>query len=806
MAGIIARKDYPIENFSNIPSIGGKVLVIGIGGAGIPSESKILNENLRKALNYVPYLNTSAGQIDYIMLTQKDSADLSPEEVAMIAKVIYDLQSDYDGFVVISGSDAIVYIASATAFSLNCLNIPVIFIGARQTANNIDSDFRLNLPNAIKTAVMGYNDVNAPSIGETAILFDDTLTRATVSVSRGTKVNNPIESPRLPRLAEVGWTVKTEIIAKAKQPPQTNYSYNINKNIAYFDLVSQTNLDSFEILVEDSNIDGIIIGAFGAGNIPSVLIPLIHKAVHEKGKIVAAVTNCKKGSSDMGLYDCGALAVKAGTISLGPMVKPAAIEKMRWALNNARGEDRIKYQKDVARLLLTEVAGEIPTLYAKYAINKLKETFLKESIPLEKIYRKPEPRTYNREISRYCISPDSEYKILVICMGGTFFQEPNLEGSLAPTKRTLKELFDKKLEGISKLASLDYCELVNLDSTELDHKDRVEAAKLIAKNMDRYDGFILLHGTDTLAFTAGALSFMLQGLEKDIVLTGAQKPGFDFSDFDRNFTNSVKVIIERLKQKNNNQVRAGVKLAFGDKLITGTTVTKEDEHGLNAFAPIPKHALAGVLCNPLELYHVVKTRKRPFTLFTDFDTQVAYYECICAGDLKQFERLIENPKISAILIGGFDEGNMPLELKYYIATAVNSYEKPIVFISNTDYGVAKTTLEGRFGEFIRAGAISLADMTKGAAFQKLQFSLGLAKKQKDIYGRKRIEFIRRVLHTNLADETCEEECKKANLVYAGLFTEDKTKELFSEDEIFNRITKSSEYNLPLGEKEESKET
>lgn len=784
-------REYVIENYSNKPAGSGKVLLIGIGGAGIPKEAQVLNENLKKGLDFVPYLENAASKIDYVMLLQKDSADLTPDDMAQIPKIISIHQNEYDGFVVISGSDAIVYVAAATAFALRGLGMPVIFIGARQTSKDWDSDFRLNLPNAIKTAMLGHSDVNLPSVGECAILFDDTLTRATVSISRGTKVNNPIESPRLPRLAEIGWAVKVEQIAIPRKPPQLNFSLNTNNNVAYFDLVSQTNLDSFEVLVEDSSVHGIVIGAFGAGNVPSSLVPLIHRAVYEKGKLVAVITNCKKGSSDMGLYDCGALALKAGSISLGPMTKPAAIEKMRWAINNAQGEDKLSFQKDAARLLLTEIAGEIPTSYSRRATNMLKETFMQELVQLGKFYKTPEMRKYNKEIKSYAVSTKSKYKILVISTGGTFFQEPNPHGSLVPTKRSLKELLDKKFSGIGTLVSLDYCELLNVDSTEVEHPDRTQMAKLIAENMSKYDGFLVLHGTDTMAYTAASLSFMLVGLNKDVLITGSQKPGFDFSDFDRNFIKAVKAILQRLNQKESERVRAGVKVAFGDKLITGTTAMKEDEHGINAFAPVPKHPLAGTLCNPIELYNVISPPKIPFTLFTEFDTHSAYYECTCGGNLKQFEKLVDNPKISAILIGGLDEGNMPLQLKYYIANAVNSHNKPVAFVSNTDYGIAQMTKEGRFGEFIKAGAISLGNMTKEAAFQKLNFTVGLANKQKDLNRRRRMEFIRRVLHTNLAGEISEEACTKAKVVYAGIFNEGN-KEMFAEEEIIQRIISSTD--------------
>lgn len=89
----------------------------------------------------------------------------------------------------------------------------------------------------------------------------------------------------------------------------------------------------------------------------------------KKEKLLQAITNCKKGSSDMGLYDCGALAVKAGTLSLGPMVKPAAIEKMRWAINNAKGENRVKYQKENAKRQSQSMRGFL----AKTRIQRLSQ-------------------------------------------------------------------------------------------------------------------------------------------------------------------------------------------------------------------------------------------------------------------------------------------------------------------------------------------------------------------------------------------------------------------------------------------------
>lgn len=760
-----------LYTFSTNPNRVGRVLVIAIGGAGIPHVHKNVTDNLRLALEKVPYLSDNAGKIDYLALFRKDSADMTSVDVASISKTIYQYQNNYDGFVVIAGTDTLPYTASATAYALRGMGTPIIFTGATFDVEEWDTDFRLNLPNAIKVATMGATDVNATSFGEVGILFDDTLSRATAAINRGTRSNNPIVTPRVPKLGDVGWTIKLELHAKPRRPSQLNYSYNTNTNVAYFDLVSETHLSSFDQIVEDKTIQGIVIGAFGAGNVPNKLIPPIYKAVYEKGKAIGVITNNKKGSSDMGLYDVGAIAVKAGAISLGAMTKAAAIEKMRYALNNAKGDGKMEFLQDVARLLLTSVAEEVPEDFSRHAVNLIRERFGKQPKSLESFYQAPKKISSDYEIKTYCKSKKTNHKILVISMGGTFYMEVNPNGSLWPTKRPLGDLLDIKVKGLERLVSLDFVELQNMDSTDIELGHRIQLARIIAKHKHDYDGIVVLHGTDTLAYTASSLSFMLIGVDKDVVLTGAQKPGYGSSDFDRNFIKAIKAIIARLNQPLNERVRPGIKLAFGDKLMIGTTVIKEDEHGINAFAPVEKHPVAGKLAYQIELYDITRNLKhRPFSLFTNFDQNVAYFECINAIDIKQFENLIENPNVTAVLIGGYDTGNMPSQMKYYIATAVNSYNKPIAFISHNDNGVADVTANGRIGEFVKAGGIALGDMIKESAYQKLCFAQGIVKRQKNLNGREKIEFVRKIMHTNFAGEISDHFCSAGDKIYKGIFS------------------------------------
>jgi L-asparaginase len=417
------------------------------------------------------------------------------------------------------------------------------------------------------------------------------------------------------------------------------------------------------------------------------------------------------------------------------------------------------------------VAEEIPEDFSRHAVNLIRERFGKSPVSLESFYHPQNKLDAHYEIKTYCKSKKSKYRILTISMGGTFYMEVNPSGSLWPTRRPLGDLLDVKVKGLERLVSLDYIELQNMDSTDIELSHRVQLAQIIAKHKDDYDGIVVLHGTDTLAYTASTLSYMLIGIDKDVVLTGAQKPGYGSSDFDRNFIKAIKAIITRLDKAAGARTRPGIKLAFGDKLMIGTTVIKEDEHGINAFAPVEKHPVAGKLAYQIELYDITSNvKKRPFTLFTKFDQHVAYFECIGATDIKQFENLIEDPDVSAVLIGGYDAGNMPLQMKYYIATAVNSYNKPIAFISHNDNGMAEVTLDGRTGEFVKAGAIALGDMIKESAFQKLCFAQGIALRQKDLNGRDRIEFVRKIMHTNFAGGISDHFCLAGDKVYKGIFS------------------------------------
>ena len=135
-------------------------------------------------------------------------------------------------------------------------------------------------------------------------------------------------------------------------------------------------------------------------------------------------------------------------------------------------------------------------------------------------------------------------KILLIGTGGTIASDVTDSG-LAPELTTEQLL--SHIPGISDICGVDCLQLLNLDSTNMTPAHWLEIAACIRERYGRYDGFVITHGTDTMAYTAAALSYLIQASPKPIVLTGAQKPiGFDSTDSKDNLTDAFRCAAEDL--------------------------------------------------------------------------------------------------------------------------------------------------------------------------------------------------------------------------------------------------------------------
>lgn len=166
--------------------------------------------------------------------------------------------------------------------------------------------------------------------------------------------------------------------------------------------------------------------------------------------------------------------------------------------------------------------------------------------------------------------------ILLIATGGTIASKKTVDG-LAPGI-TSDELLGYVPE-IKEFCNVDTIQLLNIDSTNIQPEYWVLMTEAIEKNYDKYDGFVISHGTDTMSYTAAALSYLIQNLDKPVVVTGSQKPiNADITDAKKNLLDSFRFAAEK-------DVR-GVYLVFDGKAIVGTRAKKVKSKSYSAFESI----------------------------------------------------------------------------------------------------------------------------------------------------------------------------------------------------------------------------
>src|SRR3989344_6255786 len=175
-------------------------------------------------------------------------------------------------------------------------------------------------------------------------------------------------------------------------------------------------------------------------------------------------------------------------------------------------------------------------------------------------------------------------KVLLIKTGGTIGQKPNAQGILEPSA----DEYIPKVEGLDDLAEITVKDLGNIDSTNMETnlrltdptqaektRDRADVARAIYDNAFNYDGFVVAHGTDTMAETAAALTYMLSDFRKPIVLTGSQRSMWVYrSDGPNNIYTAVQAATKDIGE---------VVIAFGNFVLRGCRARKFDEEGYDAF-------------------------------------------------------------------------------------------------------------------------------------------------------------------------------------------------------------------------------
>ncbi|MBR2894959.1 MAG: asparaginase [Oscillospiraceae bacterium] len=236
-------------------------------------------------------------------------------------------------------------------------------------------------------------------------------------------------------------------------------------------------------------------------------------------------------------------------------------------------------------------------------------------------------------------------KILHIGTGGTIASEAS-ETGLTP-ELTSEQLL-RYIPDISEFCDVNCIQLFSLDSTNIQPEHWVLIANAIREHYDQYDGFVVSHGTDTMAYSAAAMSYLVRGSHKPIVFTGAQKPiGFETTDSKQNLRDAFTVAASDM---------SGVVLVFNGKVILGTRARKTRSKSFEAFSSINYPFLAMVQDGRLIRYIRPESSEEP--KFTDaVNPKVAVMKLIPGADCGMVDYLLEHN--DALVIESFGVGGLP---------------------------------------------------------------------------------------------------------------------------------------------------
>ena len=305
-------------------------------------------------------------------------------------------------------------------------------------------------------------------------------------------------------------------------------------------------------------------------------------------------------------------------------------------------------------------------------------------------------------------------KILLLTTGGTIASVPGEDG-LVP--EAAPPALTRVIQEFSRPYEIQSRTILNLDSSNIQSEEWQLIARSVYESLPDYDGIVVTHGTDTMAYTASMLTFMLENLKKPVVLTGSQMPiSLPLSDAPGNLAAAFAAVDAGLH---------GVSVAFNHKIILGCRAVKVRAMGIDAFASVNSPIRGEVMANGLAVYDNSPPPEGETALNSRLCNDVFLLKLIPGTNPRIFDALAQLP-YRGVILEAFGAGGLHFirrDLSEKIRALV---EKGIAVVvcSQCLYDASDFSIYEVGRKILEAGAIPAGDMTTEAAVTKLMWALG----------------------------------------------------------------------------------
>lgn len=324
-------------------------------------------------------------------------------------------------------------------------------------------------------------------------------------------------------------------------------------------------------------------------------------------------------------------------------------------------------------------------------------------------------------------------RVLLITTGGTIASQQTKNG-LAP--QMAPEDLLRYMEDLPRHYEIDVLDLMSLDSSNIQAEEWQTIARAAADAIEHYDGVVITHGTDTMAYTASVLCYMLQGLKKPVVLTGAQMPIDNLLTDARNNLYTAFAAVE--------YGIPGVSVAFNHKIIRGCRAVKVRTMGFEAFESVNAGLLGEVCGDGMHSYSPALVQTEPVELVDKLSTDVFLLKLIPSTNPAVFS-MLEQLNYRGLVIEAFGSGGMHFVRRNLLDALekLTSRGVSVVVCSQCLYETSDLSLYEVGTKLLSCGVIPGRDMTTEGVVTKLMWALGQTDDPDEV---------RRIFETNFAGE------------------------------------------------------